>query len=55
MGMAVLGVAVAVVGVVNRNLNETLKSLKKCYFYTSISDFEFGGSISEVLCSEKSN
>lgn len=51
MGMAVLGVAVAVVGVVNRNPNETLKSLKKnCYFYTSISDFEFGGSISEVLC-----
>lgn len=50
MGMAVLGVAVAVVGVVNRNPNETLKNLKKCYFYTLISDFEFGGSISEVLC-----
>ncbi len=32
MGMAVLGVAVAVVGVVNRNPNETLKSLKKMLF-----------------------
>lgn len=32
MGMAVLGVAVAVVGVVNRNPNETLKSLKKLLF-----------------------
>ena len=34
MGMAVLGVAVAVVGVVNRNPNETLKSLKKIVIFT---------------------
>ena len=32
MGMAVLGVAVAVVGVVHRNPSETLKSLKKLLF-----------------------
>lgn len=32
MGLAVLGVAVAEVGVVNRNPNETLKSLKKMLF-----------------------
>lgn len=32
MGLAVLGVAVAEVGVVHRNPNETLKSLKKLLF-----------------------
>lgn len=32
MGLAVLGVAVAEVGVVNRNPNETLKGLKKMLF-----------------------